>query len=91
MSTDSSKPYWNGERCVSCAAGTKNAAPFLDGDQCVSECSNGQVVSADDTKCVTYCENGYILVNSYGIIHQKCKKDWFCRDEGGYEYDDQKS
>ena len=25
VSADSSKPYWDGESCVSCAAGTENA------------------------------------------------------------------
>ena len=86
---DSSKPYWNGESCVSCAAGTANAKPFLDGDQCVSECSNEQFVSVDDTTCVADCnDRGYILVDSYEIVHKKCRKYSWCDYEGGYEYVD---
>ena len=85
--TDSSKPYWNGESCVSCAAGTANAKSFLDDDQCVDECSNGQFVSEDDTTCVASCNNkGYILMDSYEIVHKKCRKYSQCSSNGGYEY-----
>ena len=75
---------------MSCAAGTANAKPFLDGDKCVSKCSNEQFVSVDDTMCVAECENRYIVVNSYGILHKKCKENWSCTPEG-YEYDDPES
>ena len=85
---DSSKPYWNGESCVSCAAGTANAKPFLDGDQCVSKCSNEQFVSMDDTTCTTGCEDRYILTDSYGIEHKKCMQSSLCDREGEYYYHD---
>ena len=91
MTADSSKPYWDGESCVSCAVGTVNARPFLDGDQCVSECSNEQFVSEDDTTCVASCVRGYILVDNYEIVHKKCRQNSGCNYDGGYEYDDPKS
>ena len=87
ITADSSKPYWDGDSCVSCAAGTENAKPFLDGSQCVRECTNEQSVSADDTTCVASCSKDYILVDSYGIVHKKCRENWSCTSEG-YEYDD---
>ena len=82
ITMNSSKPYWNGESCMSCAIGTESERPFLDDKKCVSECSNGQSVSVDDTTCVASCENGYMLVNSYEIVHKKCKENLWCNSEG---------
>ena len=52
----------------------KLCEPFLDGNQCVSECSDEQSVSADDTACVASCVRCYVLVDSSEIEHKKCGK-----------------
>ena len=38
--------------------------------------------------CVADCINGYILVDSYGIEHKKCRQNSGCNYDGGYEYND---
>ena len=55
ITVDSSKPYWDGENCVSCAAGTNNANLFFDTESktCVKECS---FVHDKNNKCKTCAE-----------------------------------
>ena len=95
--TDSLNPYFNsGSKtcvtkcpltydennvCRTCAELDKSM-PFWSGSECTAACLDDQFVSVDDTKCVDSCDNGRILVDSYGILHERCMKTPFCSNEG---------
>ena len=74
-------PYWNGESCVSCAAGTANAKPFLDVSdsfrRCVGSCGERFVDDSDGPKCVDTCEDATFKEKT--IYDQKCN---VCQSRG---------
>ena len=59
--------------CRTCAE-LDEKKPFWSGSECAAACPDEQFVSEDDAKCVDSCDKGRILVDSYGILHERCRK-----------------